>query len=53
MWSKEQKSWWKWIKYRRNDIKMRLNTERKKYLMNLSGGNKRKLSLAMALIVNS
>ena len=34
-------------------LKCNLTTERKKYSMNLSGGNKRKLSLAMALIGNS
>ena len=34
-------------------LKCNLTTERKKYSMNLSGGNKRKLSLAMALIGHS
>ena len=32
---------------------MKLESERKKYVVHLSGGNKRKLSLAMALIGNS
>jgi ATP-binding cassette subfamily A (ABC1) protein 3 len=34
-------------------LKCNLSNERFKYSMNLSGGNKRKLSLAMALIGNS
>jgi len=34
-------------------LKCNLTSERNKFSMNLSGGNKRKLSLAMALIGNS